>query len=84
MELGQVMDKQIGMSCVIATALWVVSLIVWGIGWGLDVPALRSLAIIICAAGATATVRCYFIEQHQKIKSALVVTRPDPPVRSLT
>lgn len=69
------MDKQVGMSCVIATALWVLSLAVWGVAWAFDHEHLGRLSIIICGAAATTTVRCYFIEQYAKFKAAMVVTR---------
>jgi hypothetical protein len=68
-------DREVSANTVVASVLWLLAFILWGVSLAWGGPPLRSLAIMVCAAGATATVRSYVIRLGQQIKVALAAMR---------
>lgn len=82
--VGTVVDREISVSCVVAYLLWALSLAMWAAAWKLG-PEMRALAVMVCIAAATGTVRTYFISLGHRIKAAMAVTAvvENSSVRSL-
>jgi hypothetical protein len=83
MGVEQQVDKQVNAGCVAAAGLWIGAFFLWVVAYTQHDPGLGQLSIIVTAAGATLTVRCFFIEQTKRLKNVLVVTRHESPVRTL-
>lgn len=67
-------DTDISAGCAVAYGAWVISLILWGVGWSIDSRGLLTLSLIICAVAVTATVRTYLVGLDRRIKTAMTVT----------
>jgi hypothetical protein len=55
----------------------------WGIGWMVKMPEVRSLGFIICGAAVTATIRSYLVTLRRRIEAALIVAVEESGVRLL-
>jgi hypothetical protein len=61
-------------TALVAASLWITSLAAWGVSWAVDVFYVSILALLICGAAVTATIRSYFIAQTEQLRNALIVT----------
>lgn len=68
-------DRQISAACVVAYGLWFACLSIWGVAWVVDAAPVYALSIIFCGAAATATIRSYFIDQNQRIRTSIAAAR---------
>lgn len=67
------MEKQISISFVIAYAGWVTSFAILAIAWVTEVVFVGHLAVIVCAAAATTTVRLHMRQHAEEIRNAMTV-----------
>jgi hypothetical protein len=75
----QLVDREIhtNTTSLLATALWILSVLAWGISWLFDQRYIAVLSLLICGAAGTVTVRAFFIAQTEQIRTALIVTGRD-------
>jgi hypothetical protein len=87
MEAGKMVDRQVAIGTVIAYGLWIVATLIWVGAVFLGSPdAILGLAVIVSIAASTATIRCYFAQQSERVKTALAVIQTIPsvsPVRTI-
>lgn len=68
------LEREIGLRCLITYGLWVLTVLTWFTSWLADLDDLGRLSLIICGAAATTSIKGMFIEQHRRMKDAIAVT----------
>lgn len=57
----------------IAVFLWVISVLVWGLAWLLDLYYVVGLAMLFVAGAVTMSIRGFFITQTEQMRVAMLV-----------
>lgn len=67
-------DRVVSAGQLVAGVLWTLAFGLWGAAWIVGNSNVGRLSLLICAAAATMTVRCFFTTQQRHIKNAMRVT----------
>lgn len=73
----------VSVGCVVAYGLWSACLTLWCVSWITHLAPLGQLSLIICGMAVVATIRTYFIGFHERMKTALAVTREAGSVKPI-
>src|SRR4051794_40924990 len=68
-------DREVSAGCVVAWLLWGGTVLVFVVGWVVDVAPLRTSAMLVCGAAVTATIRTYFVNQNRMMRNAFNLGR---------
>lgn len=65
-------DKNVSAGQVAAWGLWAISIVLWAVAWWAGDQVGR-LSILVAGMAITAHIRCYFVDQHRRLRSIMAV-----------